>query len=492
MGKIRLVLAAAVLTASLTAANAALAAGAESTANADAKWTARYWNNMELSGDPVLERQESEINHDWGDRRPADPVNRDQFSARWTRTVNFDAATYRFTATSDDGIRVWVDDRIVIDRWYDHPAETFTSDVSLTAGEHRVKVEYYENRGEAVAKLSWSKLGAPTAAWEGRYFNNRTLSGDPVVIRQDGDLNFDWGEGRPADGINRDGFSARWRRTVNFAPGTYRFTATSDDGIRVWIDDRQIIDRWYDHPAETYVVDVVVSAGEHRIRVDYYENLGLAVAKLSWSLLSAAAPNWRGEYFNNVALAGTPILVRDDSAINFDWGTGGPGGGVQSDLFSARWTRTANFDAATYRFTATSDDGIRVWVDDRLIIDRWYDHAAETFTADLPLTAGQHTIKVEFYENRGLAVAKVSWAVATAPPPSGVTATVTASALNIRSGPGIGYERIGVAFQGQTVTILGRNAAANWAYVDYRGLRGWMAAWYLRISGDFGSVPMTG
>ena len=76
--------------------------------SADSPWTAKYWNNKTMSGDPVLVRQESEINYDWGTSAPPG-VAENQFSARWTKTLNVPQGDYRFTATMDDGMRVWVD-----------------------------------------------------------------------------------------------------------------------------------------------------------------------------------------------------------------------------------------------------------------------------------------------------------------------------------------------------------------------------------------------
>ncbi len=477
---------------SLLYGNTALAAGSMAPSYADAKWRARYWNNRSLSGNPVLERDESDINYDWGDRRPYERVDRDDFSARWTRKVSFQTGTYRFSVTADDGVRLWVDDQLIIDRWYDHPAETYIADISLSSGDHRIKMEYYENTGQAVAKLSWQRVDVAGGVWKGRYYNNRNLSGDPVLERDDPAIDFNWGTRSPAGAVRADDFSVRWTRTANFQPGTYRFTVMSDDGVRVWVDDRLIIDRWYDHPAETYVADIALSAGDHRIKMEYYDSIDQAVAKLGWNILDPAIANWKGEYFSNVSLSGMPILVRDDAAVNFDWGLSGPGSGVGTDLFSARWTRSANFQTGTYRFTTTSDDGVRVWVDDRLIIDRWYNHPAETHTADIPLAAGDHRIKMEYYENTGQAVATLSWSAVGAEPPSSTSMTgiVTPGALNLRSGPSTGHRIIGFAYRGQTVTVLGRNAAANWAFVDYRGTKGWMAAWYLNINGNLGSLPV--
>jgi hypothetical protein len=82
---------------------------------------------------------------------------------------------------------------------------------------------------------------------------------------------------------------------------------------------------------------------------------------------------------------------------------------VGSDNFSVRWTGTFNFDAGPATFTATADDGIRVWVDGALIIDAWVDQAATTYQATTTMTAGNHIVRVEYYENAGLAVAQVSW-----------------------------------------------------------------------------------
>src|SRR5690606_9365794 len=74
----------------------------EAAAYADSSWRAQYYNNKNLSGTPVVERNEPEINWDWGYHGPVVGVNEDNFSARWTRSVNFTAGTYRFSATVDD------------------------------------------------------------------------------------------------------------------------------------------------------------------------------------------------------------------------------------------------------------------------------------------------------------------------------------------------------------------------------------------------------
>jgi len=74
--------------------------------------------------------------------------------------------------------------------------------------------------------------------------------------------------------------------------------------------------------------------------------LCLAVALLLVPLVAEASPSpspwvWTGLYFNNPNLSGSPALVRQDSEINFDWGTGSPDPSIPTDNFSVRWSRSA-------------------------------------------------------------------------------------------------------------------------------------------------------
>lgn len=119
--------------------------------------------------------------------------------------------------------------------------------------------------------------------------------------------------------------------------------------------------------------------------------------------------NWVGEYYSNIGLTGTPALCRDDSVLDFSWGGGSPAPAVPVDQFSARWTRTSTFTAGSHVFTLGSDDGSRLYIDGALVRDFWNDHAYTTTTVNQTLTAGVHTIVVEFYERGGQAAAKLTW-----------------------------------------------------------------------------------
>jgi len=87
---------------------------------------------------------------------------------------------------------------------------------------------------------------------------------------------FNWGYGSPGPQVSPDNFSARYQRTQQIATGTYRVTTTSDDGVRVSIDNVLVIDNWYEHSVLTANQDVIIMSGNHQITIEYVEYLGLA------------------------------------------------------------------------------------------------------------------------------------------------------------------------------------------------------------------------
>lgn len=251
-----------------------------------------------------------------------------------------------------------------------------------------------------------------TTAWTGAYFANPDLQGAPALVRDDAHIDFMWGNASPAPGLPADNFSVRWTRWLYLdVPGAWTFVLTVDDGARLFIDDQLVIEAWQDQQTTTRAVTLDLTQAFHLIRLEYYERSGNAQAHLQ--ILSANFPDWRGEYFNNTTLTGTPAFTRNDSTLNFNFGAAGPGGGISADKFSARWTRALAFRAGRYRFAARTHDGARVWVDNQLIIDRWRDQRVTTWTADITLTEGTHLIKMEYYNASGAGIASLTWSAVT-------------------------------------------------------------------------------
>jgi hypothetical protein len=176
-------------------------------------------------------------------------------------------------------------------------------------GTHQLRVAYFERAGLARIHFWYEAVGtapppappapAPTplpapvstrlGTWRGEFFNNSTLSGTAAVVRADAAIDFDWGWGAPAAGMNRDNFSARWSGNFAFEGGRYRFTTTSDDGVRVTVDGQRVIDAWTPMRG-TRTGEVTLSPGTHAVQVEYFERLQAAMIRLNVERLGATGP----------------------------------------------------------------------------------------------------------------------------------------------------------------------------------------------------------
>lgn len=380
-----------------------------------ANWKGEYFNNPSLSGAPQVVRDDAAIDFAWGGASPDPAISPDDFSVRWTRVVDFPGGTQRFTVSVDDGVRVYIDEVLIIDEWHTGAGQTYTRDVNLGAGAHNLRVEMVEQRGQASIRFAYEPVITFTG-WKGEYFANRDLSGAPALVRDDPALNFAWGGGSPDPRLPSDGFSARWTRSLDFAAGTFKFVVRADDGVRLFIDNVRVIDEWHVASPTTYTRDVNLAAGQHTLVIEYYENIG--DASLAFSFQPATFTNWRGEYFANRDLSGEPVLVRDDAKLDFFWDNGAPASGLPADDFSARWARTLNFDPGVYRFSLIVDDGGRLYLDEVLMIDEWHD-GSSTYSFTVSLSGGPHALRIEYYEHLGIARAGLSWArLADTPTPS--------------------------------------------------------------------------
>ena len=151
----------------------------------------------------------------------------------------------------------------------------------------------------------------------------------------------------------------------------------------------------------------------------------------------------QGQYFDNQDLT-SPKLTRTDATINFEWGEGSPDASVAADTFSVRWTgQVQPRYSQTYTFYTRTDDGVRLWVNGVLLVDKWVDQSPTEWSGALALTAGQfYDIQMEYYENGGGATAQLSWSSA-----SELKAIIPQTQLYVSSVPLISGQP-----QSQTVT----------------------------------------
>ncbi|MEW2519227.1 glycoside hydrolase family 3 C-terminal domain-containing protein [Actinacidiphila alni] len=184
---------------------------------------------------------------------------------------------------------------------------------------------------------------------------------------------------------------------------------------------------------------------------------------------ASALTGLKGEYFANKTLSGTPAVTRDDPNIDFDWVLGSPADGIPVDNFSARWTGTLTAPAtAAYTFSATSDDGSRIYLDDKLIVDNWSDHGSSTVkSTPVQLTAGEpHSLRVEFYDSAQNASVSVGWFAPDLPDPTiqaAVDAAKKADAAVVVVGDSSseGSDRTTLALPGNEDQLISAVAAAN-------------------------------
>lgn len=251
--------------------------------------------------------------------------------------------------------------------------------------------------------------GAPAPGpWTAEFWNNTEQSGAPTLRRTDAKVEFNWGFGSPdAARIFADNFSARWTRNITFKSGVYRFGVQADDGFRLYVDGTLVLDQFGYQGEVAKAVDVVVPAGTRQVRLDYVERGGRALVKLNYLRVgdapSTSSPppqstDWSADYFNSPDLSGSPAKVARVKEINFNWGLGSPASNVQKDLFSARFVQTREFVGGDYRVVAQVDDGVRVFVDDQLVMNEWRQQSYRTFVSDFTLTPGVHTIRVEYVD----------------------------------------------------------------------------------------------
>jgi hypothetical protein len=123
----------------------------------------------------------------------------------------------------------------------------------------------------------------------GRYYNDAKTSArftTLVLTRLDGSINFNWNDGAPAPGVQRDHFSVRWTGQIEVpVTGTYRFATTADNGVRLWVNGQRLINSWAGHAGDiSSSAGITLTAGvRYAILLDFYERDALAQIQLRWT-----------------------------------------------------------------------------------------------------------------------------------------------------------------------------------------------------------------
>ncbi len=445
-----------------------------------ASWIAQYYNNPTLTGDAAVTRGESAISFNWGQGSPANGINADNFSARFTTDVSFPAGTYRFYMLADDQARVTVNFNplpLINTLGQSRLGQVISADVQLNGPTH-IQIDYVELSSDAYLYLSWANLATnPTGPnfqapvnipvgsgpWTVQYYANTNFSGDPTAILTTSNPGGNWGGGSPLPSLPNDNWTARWTSTQNLNAGQYTLNVSADDGVRVTINGATIINQLGAATGQTFSIPVTLVQGNNNFVVEFVEFGGLAF--LNYSLTqpttSFATPIPQSPTGPSITVSGafrlnvraTPditgaILTR----INRNETYPVVGRNAQSSWFQINVNGTVGWVAA--RFVSTFNIG---------------------------------------------AVPVVGAAPVPQPGQGGgqtgqITVTASPYTVNLRQGPGTQFSRIARIPAGSTAALVGRNALNQWYQVNFNGIVGWVSAEFVVLSAgaNINSVPVTG
>ncbi len=327
------------------------------------------------------------------------PQPNDVLSYGSTSTYGHTSVVIASDVAADGNGRIWIVEQnnsptglnsLAVNNWCVEPANTAVSGWLHNPLEHGWAVEYYSDE-------------TLTLRCRTSYHQSLYLFGD-------------W-HGEAAGGVCPiDRVSARFSRQVAFDGGDYTFALAHPGRARLMVDGKTVIDGWeMGHQRQESVHHV--ERGDYELTVEYDHEGDDAYLSAFWwgpgfelTREERDSSRWYAQHWPNRTLGGMPVVMVNHGAgfLDQDWGLDGPSAHLPVDRFSSRFERTVTLDEGQWRFVVWTDDGVRLWIGDKLILDEWRDQVA-TFMPVVDLAQGDHELRLEHYENRGAAHLRVSW-----------------------------------------------------------------------------------
>lgn len=360
-------------------------------------WTGTFFPSNNLTGTGVSIGNIQGLNFNWGSGAPivngqAVPgMPSDNFSARFTSTQNLTPGQYTFVISSDDGVRLYINGALVLDKFIGRTLATDNVVVSIATSPVNLTVEYFEGIDQAVLQVQWFR-GAI----------NSTATPLPTATQSAPIRNY----------FDVHSVPLSWN-SISWAIG-YRVQVAYNKLFTnvVWDDDTL--------PANSLSVTTPYLNNGF-----YYWRIRAKVTATTWGGWSAgdtftvATPdlgtNWTGTFFPSDNLTGTGVPIGNIQGLNFNWGTGTPviNGvavpGIPADNFSARFTSTQYLSPGQYSFVVSSDDGVRLYVNGALVLDKFVGRLLTTDVVPVTITTSPVNLTVEYFEGVDQAILQVEW-----------------------------------------------------------------------------------
>jgi len=203
-----------------------------------------------------------------------------------------------------------------------------------------------------------------------------------------------------------------WVKLVRY--GNFVLGYESKDGVHWQLVDWQIVEM----SRRVYAGVAVSSHDETSACTARFDHVQVSAVK-AWDAapVLGAGDGLRGDYFGNKDLAGTPLMVRKDRTVDFNWDIGAPMELAKPGPFSVRWTGEiqAQF-TESYTLYLETDEGVRVWLDGKLVMNDWVNRYDGKSQATVNLVAGQkYPLQIEYYKDQGLSHARMLWSSPSTP-----------------------------------------------------------------------------
>ncbi|MFF2716186.1 PA14 domain-containing protein [Streptomyces sp. NPDC058011] len=367
-----------------------LVASATSPASAAAScatntYTRQFFPNTNFSGTPKRTDCDTAVGENWGTKSPGvSGVGKDNFGVRWSMKRDFGSGgPFTFTASGQDGIRVYLDGARKIDLWKNGTTNVSkTVNLTIPKGTHTLRIDYANWTGSAAVRFAYTPRTGTTVD------RVAPLAPTGLSIARNADAKRNvlrWSANKEMD---RAGYRV-YRRT----PGQSSFGSPIATVTGTTFTDTTA-------GTTTHLYEVRA--------VDKSRNTSTGTADVSVT----GNPAFLRQYFATTNFTGTPKRTDTDTAINENWGTKSPGvSGVGKDNFGVRWQITRDFGSGgPFTFTASGQDGIRVHLDGARKIDLWKNGTTNVSkTVNLTIPKGTHTLRIDYANWTGSAAVKFAY-----------------------------------------------------------------------------------